>query len=107
MSKIPAATVRRQTPVIAGVDHARQLGANALEMCLLARGMLDACVDLRGKIRPTDIAGSCLIAREAGCKIYSDEGLELDSDLDVRTHLSYVAAANSAMLKKIARQLMF
>ena len=105
MSKLTPAIVKRLTPVIAEASHVRQLGANALEMCLLARGRLDACIDLRGKIRPTDIAGSYLITREAGCRLYSDGGSKLDSDLDVRTHLSYVAVANSGLFRRIARRL--
>jgi len=48
------------------VDATRQLGSAALELCLLASGALDAHVDIRGRIRPTDVAAGLLIAREAG-----------------------------------------
>ena len=63
-------------------------------MCFVARGFLDAYIDLRGKIRPTDVAAGYLIAKEAGAKIYSDDGSNLESDLDVKTRFSYVAVAN-------------
>jgi myo-inositol-1(or 4)-monophosphatase len=105
MSGLQPSVVERLKPVLAEADHVRQFGANALEMCYLARGFLDAYVDLRGKVRPTDVASACLIAKEAGCNLHSDNGSELDSDLDVKTRLSYVAAANSRMLNQLARHL--
>jgi myo-inositol-1(or 4)-monophosphatase len=71
-------------------------------MCFLARGLLDAYIDLRGKIRPTDIAAGYLIAKEAGAKICSESGSDLESDLDVKTRLSYVVAANAEMRGRLA-----
>ncbi|HXG06706.1 MAG TPA: inositol monophosphatase family protein [Nitrososphaera sp.] len=102
MSGIKPAVVERLAPIIAESDHTRQFGANALEMCFLARGFLDAYIDLRGKIRPTDIAAGYLIAKEAGAKVYSHTGSVLDSDLDVKTRLSYVVTANDGMLKQLS-----
>jgi myo-inositol-1(or 4)-monophosphatase len=102
MSGVKPAVVERLAPVIAEADHTRQFGANALEMCFLARGLLDAYIDLRGKIRPTDIAAGYLIAKEAGAKVYSGNGSELESDLDVKTRLSYVVVANDGMRERLA-----
>jgi len=94
MSGVKPTIVERLAPIIAQSYHIRQLGANALEMCFLARGFLDAYIDLRGKIRPTDIAAGYLIAKEAGAKLYSGDGSSLESDLDVKTRLSFAAMAN-------------
>jgi len=105
MSGMNPGVIEQLKPVLAQAKHVRQLGANALEMCFLARGFLDAYVDLRGKIRPTDIAGARLIAKEAGCSVRALDGSELDSDLDVTTRLSYIAAANEKMLNRIKAQL--
>ncbi|MEW6603536.1 MAG: inositol monophosphatase family protein [Thermoproteota archaeon] len=102
VSGVKPSVVERLAPIIAEADHTRQFGANALEMCFLARGLLDAYIDLRGKIRPTDIAAGCLIAREAGAKVYSDTGIDLESDLDVKTKLSYVVAANDGMRERLS-----
>jgi myo-inositol-1(or 4)-monophosphatase len=102
VSGVKPAIVERLTPIIAEADHTRQFGANALELCFLARGFLDAYIDLRNKIRPTDIAAGCLIAREAGARVYSDAGSELESDLDVKTRLSYVAVANGQMRERLS-----
>jgi myo-inositol-1(or 4)-monophosphatase len=102
VSGVDPEIVERLTPIIAAATHIRQFGANALEMCFLARGFLDAYIDLRGKIRPTDVAAGYLIAKEAGAKIYSDDGSSLESDLDVKTKFSYVAVANDKIREQLA-----
>lgn len=94
VSGISRETIAKLSPVMTKANHVRQFGAIALEMCFLARGQLDASVDLRGKVRPTDIAAACLIVREAGGQIYSGDGKELDAELAVDTRLSFVATAN-------------
>lgn len=101
VSGVKSELVERLAPIIAEATHIRQFGANALEMCFVARGFLDAYIDLRGKIRPTDVAAGFLIAKEAGAQIYSDNGSTLESNLDVKTRFSYAAMAN----EKIHEQL--
>jgi myo-inositol-1(or 4)-monophosphatase len=93
--------VERLAPIIAEATHIRQFGANALEMCFVARGFLDAYIDLRGKIRPTDVAAGYLIAKEAGASIYSDDGSSLESDLDVKTRFSYAVVANDKIREQL------
>jgi len=102
VSGVKPSVVERLAPIIEAADHTRQFGANALEMCFLARGLLDAYIDLRGKIRPTDIAAGYLIAKEAGAKVCSDDGSDLESDLDVKTRLSYVVVANDRMREQLS-----
>jgi myo-inositol-1(or 4)-monophosphatase len=102
VSGVKPAIVERLAPIIAEATHIRQFGANALEMCFIARGFLDAYIDLRGKIRPTDVAAGYLIAKEAGAKIYSDDGSSLESNLDVKTRFSYVAVANDKIREQLA-----
>ncbi|WP_292639586.1 inositol monophosphatase family protein [Nitrososphaera sp.] len=97
VSKIGPDVASKLAPVMARADHVRVFGAVALELCYLARGLIDASIDLRGKIRPTDIAAAYLIVKEGGGKIYSD-GKELESDLDIRTRLSFVAVAQDNVL---------
>jgi myo-inositol-1(or 4)-monophosphatase len=55
---------------------------------------MDAYIDIREKIRPTDMAAGYLIAKEAGGELYSSDGQELDSDLDLKTKLSFYAVGN-------------
>lgn len=101
ISGVKPTIVERLAPIIAQSYHIRQFGANALEMCFIARGFLDAYIDLRGKIRPTDIAAGYLIAKEAGAKMYSGDGSDLESDLDVKTRLSFAAIANDKMHEQL------
>jgi myo-inositol-1(or 4)-monophosphatase len=75
-------------------DHIRLFGANALELCYLAKGSLDAYIDFRGKIRATDMAAAYLIVREAGGIIYSASEQVLDTDLGVDSRMSFVAVKN-------------
>jgi myo-inositol-1(or 4)-monophosphatase len=102
VSGIEPTIIKRLSPVMSRANHVRQLGAIALEMCMLARGQLDASIDLRGKIRPTDIAGAYLIVREAGGCVYSGDGKELDAELGVDTHVSLAAVANEKMYRELA-----
>jgi myo-inositol-1(or 4)-monophosphatase len=101
MSGIKPAVVERLAPIIAEATHIRQFGANALEMCFVARGFLDAYIDLRDKIRSTDVAAGYLIAKEAGAAIYSDDGSILESNLDVKTRFSYAAVANDKIREQL------
>jgi myo-inositol-1(or 4)-monophosphatase len=81
--------------IIGIADHIRLLGANALELCYLAKGSLDAYIDLRGKIRATDIAAAYLIVKEAGGNIYSPLGQVLDAELAADSRMSYIAFSNA------------
>lgn len=100
VSKIGPDTASKLSPVLAKANHVRLFGAVALELCYLARGMIDASIDLRGKIRPTDIAAAYLIVKEAGGKFYSN-GRDLDADLGIKTRISFVAVANDDVSKII------
>lgn len=105
VSGIGPGIIKRLSPVMSNANHVRQLGAIALEMCLVARGQLDASIDLRGKIRPTDIAGAFLIVKEAGGSVYSEDGKELDSELGIDTHVSLAAVANAKMYGELSASL--
>jgi myo-inositol-1(or 4)-monophosphatase len=102
VSGIDADIIRRLSPVISKANHVRLFGAAALELCLFARGCLDASMDLRGKIRPTDIAGAYLIVKEAGGMVYSaDKGEELDSELGTAKGISFVALAKDKTPRRL------
>lgn len=81
--------------------HVRHFGANALELCYLAHGYLDAYVDIRNKIRITDMAAAYLIVKEAGGYMFSDTGLYLDSTLDLDERLSFIASSSKHIFNMI------
>ncbi len=97
--------IRRVMPLMLKAGHIRNFGANALELCLFARGLMDAYVDFRGKIRATDMAGAYLIVKEAGGLLYSADGSELDSDLGVQTRMSFLAVPDEKMFRRLAPNL--
>lgn len=84
-------------------NHTRHLGANALEMALLADGRIDAMVDLRGKIRVQDLAAGMHLVKAAGGVVLGADGGPLDSDLGYGTRLSFVAASSSETAAEIMR----
>ncbi len=84
-------------------NHFRHFGANALEVCYVAEGMIDAFIDIRGKIRVTDIVASYLIIKEAGGVILSPEGNELNIPLSASQRLSFIAASNIRVYEAIKR----
>jgi myo-inositol-1(or 4)-monophosphatase len=85
--------------------HFRHFGANALDICYVADGSTDAFIDIRGKLRVTDMAASYLILREAGGIMVSPEGEELNAPLAPTQRLSFIAAANRRIYETIQEAL--
>ncbi|MFB5648563.1 MAG: inositol monophosphatase family protein, partial [Candidatus Nitrosomaritimum aestuariumsis] len=93
--------MKKLHPIFQQHNHTRHFGANALEMAMFARGLMDIFIDLRKKIRIQDIAAGYLIVKEAG-GILLDENFEsLDADLSYETRVSFIAAANQRILNDI------
>jgi myo-inositol-1(or 4)-monophosphatase len=101
---IPSRIGVKLLKILRTVKHSRYLGANALEVCFVASGRLDGFVELRNRIRVTDVAASQLIVREAGGIIVDEAGRPLDSKADSpKYHLSFIAAGNRKLLNQILR----
>ena len=97
--------IPRLTGLLQNTKHIRHLGANALELCYVADGTTDAFIDIRGKLRTTDMAAASLIIREAGARITTPEGKPLKAKLDPAQKVSFVAAANQKIHKKVLASL--
>ncbi len=97
--------MRELHPIFENHNHTRHFGANALEMAMLARGLMDVFIDLRGKIRVQDIAAGYLIVREAGGLLLDADLNPLDADLSYETRMSFIAAANQQVLDEIMQQI--
>jgi fructose-1,6-bisphosphatase/inositol monophosphatase family enzyme len=67
----------------------------------VADGTTDAFIDIRGKLRSTDMAAACLIIQEAKAKITTPEGKPLRIKLDPKQKVSFIAAANQKIQKTI------
>ena len=89
------------THLIQKIKHIRHFGANALELCYVADGTTDAFIDIREKLRTTDIAAAFLIVKEAGGTITSPSGGPLESKLDPKQTISFIASGNMQIHQNI------
>jgi myo-inositol-1(or 4)-monophosphatase len=105
LSRAGEGTISDLVPLMTKIKRQVHLGANALEFCLLAEGKLDATIDMRRRIRVTDVAGGYLISQEAGATVTTPEGSELNPSLDLAFRFSYVASANERVHAQILNAL--
>jgi myo-inositol-1(or 4)-monophosphatase len=101
LSGATADQVKKLQPVLKSHNHTRHFGANALEMALFARGLIDIFIDIREKIRVQDIAAGYLLIKEAGGLVLDAKLEPLDADLSYETRLSFIAAANKKILDDV------
>ena len=94
------------TVALGKIKHLRHLGANALELCYVADGTTDAFIELRGKLRVTDIAAAYLILREAEGIMVTLEGKELNAPLTTTQRVSFIAATNTLLYETIKKLLL-
>ncbi|MCW4017578.1 MAG: fructose 1,6-bisphosphatase [Candidatus Bathyarchaeota archaeon] len=87
--------------LIQNTKHIRHFGANALELCFVADGLTDAFVDIRGKLRTTDVAAGFLILKEAGGLLSTPKGEAVDVKLDPQQTVTFVASGNKEIHEAI------
>jgi myo-inositol-1(or 4)-monophosphatase len=87
--------------LIEKTKHIRHFGANALELCYVADGLTDAFVDIRGKLRTTDVAAGFLIIKEAGGLVTTPDNKPINVKLDPKQTLKFVASGNKQIHKTI------
>jgi myo-inositol-1(or 4)-monophosphatase len=93
--------VPKVAALMENTKHIRHFGANALEICYVADGLTDAFVDLRRKIRTTDVAAGFLVVKEAGGVVTAPDGKPLNVKLDPKQTLDFVASGNLEIHRKI------
>jgi myo-inositol-1(or 4)-monophosphatase len=81
--------------------HIRHFGANALELCYVAEGLTDAFIDIRGRLRTTDVAAGFFIIRQAGGIITSPDGGATDAELNPKQTVKFLASGNKIIHEKI------
>lgn len=87
--------------LVENIKHTRHFGANAPEVCFVAAGLTDAFIDIRNKIRTTDVAAGFLIVKEAGGIVTDTENKPINVKLDPKQTLNFLASANMEIHKKI------
>jgi len=95
--------VKAITTLLQNTKHPRHLGADALEICYVADGTTDGFVDIRDKLRVTDMAAAQLILTETGGVITTPEGRKLNAPLVPTQRVSFIAAANKTLHQKIKK----
>ena len=91
------------TRILALNKHPRYFGANALQLCHVADGTIDAFVDIRRKMRVIDMAAAYLIVREAGGVVTAPDGKDLEAKITPQQRISLVAAGNRKLHEEILR----
>ncbi len=89
------------TSLIRETKHIRHFGANALELCYVADGLTDAFVDIRGRLRTTDVAAGFLVIKEAGGVVTTPRNETVNVKLDPKSTVCFVASGNREIHKKI------
>ncbi len=93
--------MKMASALIENIKHTRHFGANALEVCQVSAGLTDGFIDLRGKIRATDVAAAFLIIKEAGGIVTDRENKPVNVKMDPTQKLSFIASANVEIHQKI------
>jgi len=96
-----SAPMNRLRRLIAKARHLRQLGSAALSICLVAEGVLDAHIDIRGVLRAVDSAAALHILKEAGGVYKLNDVYMGDLKLKRNSRLSVIATSNREMLRRI------
>ncbi|MDR2202734.1 MAG: hypothetical protein LBE76_00185 [Nitrososphaerota archaeon] len=89
------------TDLIQQTRHIRHYGANALELCYVANGITDAFVDIRGKLRTTDVAAGFLIIKESGGIVTGVDNQTINVKLDPKQTLKMIASGNTKIHETI------
>ena len=103
ISGVSADALPQLAPILSASNHVRHFGAVALELAIFSRGLVDVFVDLRRKLRITDVAAGYLISLEAGGYVVDENGMPLDSNLSYDKRISFIAAANKETLVDVMK----
>ncbi|UCC19871.1 MAG: hypothetical protein JSV62_00930 [Promethearchaeota archaeon] len=83
--------LQKLSPLIRRFYRVRIMGSSALTLCQIARGSMEAFINLRISNRLVDVAAGMLILKEAGGVIFSIEGAEIDQKLSINVKFPFIA----------------
>jgi len=105
VSRGTSGLLERLAPLVSTVKRQVHFGANALELCMLGEGRIDIFVDLRGRMRVTDLAGGVLIVREAGGIVSGESGRDFEAKADLQGRYGLIASGNRKLHSGLLRVL--
>jgi len=79
-------------PLLAKFYKVRILGSSALTLCQIAKGSIDAFINLRETSRLVDVAAGMLILQEAGGKMILFDGGEISGELSINLKFPFLAS---------------
>jgi len=79
-------------PIFRRFFRIRVLGSSALTLCQLAKGSMEAFINLRKTNRLVDVAAGILILKEAGGEIFSLTGSRIEGDLSIYLKFPFIAS---------------
>ncbi len=79
-------------PIFRRFFRIRVLGSSALTLCQLAKGSMEAFVNLRETNRLVDVAAGLLILKEAGGEFFSLNGSKIEGDLSIYLKFPFIAS---------------
>jgi len=77
--------------IIERFHRIRILGSSALTLCQVAKGSMEAFINLRESNRLVDVAAGLLILKEANGRFFSLDGIEIDQKLSIDLKFPFVA----------------
>lgn len=83
--------LQKLTPLIRRFYKIRILGSSALTLCQIAGGSIEAFINLRKSNRLVDVAAGMLILKEAGGKIFSLDGTDINHELSIDVKFPFLA----------------
>lgn len=90
----------RSLEILRYTNYPRHLGSAALEDCLVAEGIFDLHIDIRGSLRVYDIGASQLIVREAGGRVWMRQGNSRKISIEKIGRVDIISAATPHLLEK-------
>ncbi len=84
-------SIERLKPIIERFYRIRILGSSALTLCQVAKGSMEAFINLRESNRLVDVAAGLLILKEANGQFFSLDGSEINQKLSIDLKFPFVA----------------
>ena len=78
--------------IVKKFHNLRVMGSTALTLCQVARGSMDAFMNLRESNRLVDVAAGFLILKESGGFFFSKEGLDINNKLSIDLKFPFIAS---------------
>ncbi|MEM2740014.1 MAG: inositol monophosphatase family protein [Candidatus Bathyarchaeia archaeon] len=102
---IDSSTASSILDILGRAAHVRCIGSDALEICMVAAGRLEAFIDLRGVLRLTDFAAAGFILEESGGYLFDKRLARLKPKLEPGVRSSIIACNSMDIALELSKVL--